>query len=244
MSFDVSKHLGGATMRAKSDVANKLVGMFLHEVSRKITAKIGLGVRDSRYAHSVTQSFGTGCLYCGKALELDRAAVEHLDGMNRFRAGLHIVGNVALSCVRCNREKRRDDQTVVMHLAPSGWECFLSHDGTRCQPKCMNCLYWRTLWPDEAERGERLTANRLRILEFRKIHSEGIRLNDILRSGLIAHLDEVYRECQAFATESIRRRTEETLAALETDSNFFPPIPKCEQLLDDRDHPVLPKATQ
>lgn len=46
--FDVSKHLGGATMRAKSDVANKLVGMFLHEVSRKISARIGLGIRDSQ----------------------------------------------------------------------------------------------------------------------------------------------------------------------------------------------------
>lgn len=219
MSFDVSKHLGGATMRAKSDVANKLVGMFLHEVSRKITAKTGLGVRDPRYAQSVTQSFGSGCLYCDKPLELDRAAVEHLDGMNRFRAGLHIAGNVALSCVRCNREKRRDDQSIVMHLAPSGWESFLSHDGTRCQSKCMNCLYWRMTWPNELERGERLNANRLRILEFRKVHGEGIRLNEILRANLIAHLDEVYRDCQAFATESIRRRTEETLAILESDPN-------------------------
>lgn len=219
MSFDVSKHLGGATMRAKSDVANKLVGMFLHEVSRKITAKVGMGVRDPRYAQSVSASFGSGCLYCGKALELDRAAVEHLDGMNRFRAGLHIPGNVALSCVRCNREKRRDDQTIVLHLAPSGWESFLSHSGKRCRPNCMNCSYWLAMWPDETERVERLIAGRQRILEFRQIHSEGIRLNDILRPGLIAHLDEVYRDCQTFATESIRRRTEETLAILENESD-------------------------
>lgn len=219
MSFDVSKHLGGATMRAKSDVANKLVGMFLHEVSRKITAKIGMSVRDSRYSRSVAESFGTGCLYCGKALELDRAAVEHLDGMNRFRAGLHIPGNVALSCVRCNREKRRDDQAIVLHLAPSGWESFLSHDGARCQSKCMNCSYWRVMWPDEAERIERLSAARQRILDFRQSHGEGIRLNDILRSSLIAHLNEVYRDCQVFAEDSIRRRTEDTLAILEKDAD-------------------------
>ena len=62
MSFDVSKHLGGATLRAKSDVANKLVGMFLHEVSRKITVKLGMGIRDPRYVKSVTDSFGGGCL--------------------------------------------------------------------------------------------------------------------------------------------------------------------------------------
>lgn len=202
-------------MRAKSDVANKLVGMFLHEVSRKITAKIGMGIRDSRYAQSVSESFGTGCLYCKRPLELDRAAVEHLDGMNRFRAGLHIPGNVALSCTRCNREKRRDDQIVELHLAPSGWESFLSHNGTRCQPKCMNCAYWRAVWPDLTERDDRLMGSRQRISDFRTSHGEGIRLNDILRSSLIAHLDEVYRDCQIFATESIRRRTEETLAILD-----------------------------
>ncbi len=217
MSFDVSKHLGGASMRAKSDVANKLVGMFLHEVSRKISAKIGLGVRDARYAQSVSETFGTGCLYCGRTLELDRAAVEHLDGMNRFRAGLHVPGNVALSCVRCNREKRRDDQAIVLHLAQTGWESFLSHDGTRCQPKCMNCAYWRATWPNEVERGEKLLASRQKIFEFRKSHGEGIRLNEILRSHLVAHLDAVYRDCQTFATESIQRRTEETLAILETE---------------------------
>ncbi len=226
MSFDVSKHLGGATSRAKSDVANKLVGMFLHEVSRKITAKIGMGVRDARYVQSVTESFGAECLYCGKGLELDRAAVEHLDGMNRFRAGLHIPGNVALSCVRCNREKRRDDQAILLHLAPSGWESFLSHDGTRCQPKCMNCSYWMTIWANETERIDRLSARRQRILNFRQGHSEGIRLNEILRSGLISHLDEVYRDCQAFATESIRRRTEETLAILEAEPSCFPAMLK------------------
>ena len=205
-------------MRAKSDVANKLVGMFLHEVSRKITAKIGLGVRDTRYVLSVTESFGTGCLYCEKALELDRATVEHLDGMNRFRAGLHIPGNVALSCVRCNREKRRDDQAVILNLASSGWESFLSHDGTRCQPKCMNCLYWSAVWPDKAERADRMLASRQKIFEFREAHCEGVRLNEILRPDLVSHLDAVYRDCQVFATESIRRRTEVVLAILETNT--------------------------
>lgn len=203
-------------MRAKSDVANKLVGMFLHEVSRKIAAKVGLGVRDPRYAQSVTEFFGTSCLYCSRSLEQDRAAVEHLDGMNRFRAGLHIPGNVALSCVRCNREKRRDDQILILHLASTGWESFLSHDGTRCLPSCMNCSYWRGIWPDAAERAEKLNATRKRIISFRNLHAEAIHINDFLRSGLVAHLDEVYRDCQTFATESIRRRTEETLAVLES----------------------------
>lgn len=165
-------------------------------------------------------------MYCGRSLELDRTAVEHLDGMNRFRAGLHIPGNVALSCVRCNREKRRDDQTIMLHLAPSGWESFLSHDGTRCQPKCLNCAYWRAMWPEAGERDEKLMASRQKILQFRKTHIEGIRLNNILRSSLVAHLEEVYRDCQAFATECIRTKTEETLAILETDPDCLPAILK------------------
>ena len=224
MSFDVSKHLGGATLRAKSDVANKLVGMFLHEVSRKITVKLGMGIRDPRYVKSVTDSFGGGCLYCERPLELDRAAVEHLDGMNRFRAGLHIPGNVALSCVRCNREKRRDDQSVSLHLAPSGWESFLSHDASQCKPGCPSCGYWRGVWPDELERVQRLADVRAKVSFFRRQHDEGIRLNVILRPALIAHLNEVYRDCQIFATESIRRGTEETLAVLDTPSDGTPSI--------------------
>lgn len=202
-------------MRAKSDVANKLVGMFLHEVSRKIMVKLGKGVRDSQYGESVKLFFGNGCLYCGKGLEMDRAAVEHLDGMNRFRAGLHIPGNVALSCVRCNREKRRDDQAVLLPLAPSGWESFLAHNGVNCPPKCMNCVYWQTRWPDAADRNMKLTNTRIRIHKFRGLHHEGIAINDLLRPSLIAHLNEVYRDCQAFATDSIRKRTEETLAILD-----------------------------
>ena len=60
-----------------------------------------------------------------------------------------------------------------------------------------------------------LAGIRIRISEFRDLHSEGIRANELLRPSLIAHLHEVYRDCQTFATESIRRRTEETLAMLE-----------------------------
>lgn len=216
MSFDVSKHLGGATMRAKSDVANKLVGMFLHEVSRKVAAKVGMGVRDTRYIQSVTEAFGSNCLYCRKSLEKDRAAVEHLDGMNRFRAGLHIPGNVAVSCVRCNREKRRDDQLPILKLAQTGWESFLAHDGTCCPQNCKSCAYWYSVWPDPAERAQKLMSCRQKTSVFRSGHAEFIRLNDYLRSELINHLDEVYRDCQTFATESIKKRAAETLASLES----------------------------
>jgi hypothetical protein len=137
MSFQTAAYLRKATGRAKSDVANKLVSMFLHEVSRKVTAKIGFNVADEKYVHAVETEFGGHCCYCGRLLESDRAAVEHPDGMNRFRAGLHIPGNVIVSCKKCNNEKRRDDQlhelTLALKQASRGrqrgqWDNFLNLD--------------------------------------------------------------------------------------------------------------------
>jgi len=145
MSFDSSAYLRRATGRAKSDVANKLVSMFLHEISRRLASGLDFGVTDPNYAFAVFKAFGNACCYCGRALESDRAAVEHLDGMNRFRVGLHIPGNVIVSCTRCNREKRRDDSTPKLVLADSGWESFLSHDSTRCVAGCNSCAYWNSV---------------------------------------------------------------------------------------------------
>ena len=152
MNFETSAYLRKATSRAKSDVANKLVSMLLHDVSRKISLKLGMSVTDASYANAVQEAFGANCCYCRSALEKDRAAVEHLEGMNRFRLGLHIPGNVIVACKRCNGEKRRDDQLKILTLAESGWESFLSHDSTRCGDNCTNCRYWKTIWPDAAER--------------------------------------------------------------------------------------------
>lgn len=156
MTFDSSQALRKATGRAKSDVANKLVSMFLHEVSRRACEVGGSSVSSPDYLESVLTSFGHRCMYCERDLEHDRAAVEHLDGMNRFRVGLHVPGNVAVACRRCNSEKRRDDQKLVLHLAPTGWASFLSHDTSRCDVGCKTCNYWTSLWPDLSQRKEML----------------------------------------------------------------------------------------
>ena len=90
MSFPSSAYLRTATSRAKSDVANKLVSMFLHDLSRKICASLKLSITDAQYAEAVEAAFGSDCCYCQQPLEKDRASVEHLEGMNRFRLGLHV----------------------------------------------------------------------------------------------------------------------------------------------------------
>ena len=90
MSFRIQDCLAKATGRAKSDVANKLISMLLHETSRRICSYYGLSVGDPRYGESVFAAFGNTCCYCDQILENDRTVVEHPEGMNRFRAGLHI----------------------------------------------------------------------------------------------------------------------------------------------------------
>lgn len=142
MSFDVAASLRKSTGRAKSDVANKLVSMFLHEVSRKACAAGGMYVSDSRYSASVVVAFGQNCLYCGQELVPSVSpVVEHLNGMNRMSVGLHVPGNVAMACKTCNNQKRNDDQKLT--LAENGWQSFLSHDGSRCEEGCRTCAYWR-----------------------------------------------------------------------------------------------------
>jgi hypothetical protein len=209
MTFDTAAYLRRATARAKSDVANKLVSMFLHDVSRKLCGKLELSVNDSRYAESVSQIFGSACCYCGGTLERDRASVEHLDGMNRFRVGLHIPGNVIVACTQCNREKRRDDSRPTLVLAETGWESFLSHDATKCATTCNSCSYWKNIWPEENERVRNLRCAKERIAAFRAKYANYLELNAKARPKLAKSIDAIYRDCQHFATTRIKEAVEE-----------------------------------
>jgi hypothetical protein len=211
MTFDTSSYLCRATGRAKSDVANKLISMFLHDVSRKLCNSLELRVNDPRYGAAATATFGTACCYCGLPLETDRVSVEHLDGMNRFRIGLHVPGNVILACTRCNREKRRDDSKATLTLAESGWESFLSHDGDKCGSECKSCAYWSRMWPDRIERLSNLRTARARITAFRKGYEAYLDLNTRAKKVLSEKIDAIYRDCQVFATERIKTAVDDVL---------------------------------
>lgn len=203
MSFDVAAALKKSTSRAKSDVANKLVSMFLHDVSRKACAGGGMTVSDLRYAEAVISAFGRNCLYCGKSLEADRATVEHLNGMNRLSVGLHVPGNVAMACKRCNNEKRQDDQ--LLRLADNGWESFLSHDNSRCSTDCKTCGYWAGIWPDAGTRRKSLTEARERILQFQEPYRRYVGWSASVRESLRQKIEVLYRDCQKFATDEISK---------------------------------------
>jgi len=178
--------------------------MFLHELSRTISRDWPIRVDGAEYEDIVRRSFGNRCPYCSRALALTDAVVEHLDGMNRYRAGLHVPGNVLVACRKCNGEKRRDDSLLLLSLAPTGWESFLSHNRSSCAPDCRTCHYWGTIWIDESECNVQLNENLRRIREFRNGFKEFQAVIPTLAATLPKFLTKLYSDCQAFAESEIR----------------------------------------
>ncbi len=213
---DPSSLLLTATRRAKSDVANKLISMFLHELSRRISQDWRIRVEGREYERMVRLSFENRCPYCLCLLADTVPVVEHLDGMNRYRAGLHVPGNVLVACRRCNSEKRRDDSRLVLTLAQSGWESFLSHDGTRCLQHCATCRYWAGIWPDESHRRAKLADNSQRIRAFRAEFQEFARTLPLLTKTLPELLTKLYSDCQSFAQSEMDLRLNEFLLIYRT----------------------------
>jgi len=200
---DATGQLRSATRRAKSDVANKLISMFLHELSRKVCREWGMRVEGAGYGELVRARFGNCCPYCLRSLVETLPVIEHLDGMNRYRTGLHIPRNVLVSCTKCNSEKRRDDGLKELILADFGWASFLSHDGSRCSSSCKTCRYWATVWPERQERLIRLSENLERIRSFR---GEFPMLEEVIASlatKLPDALTKLYVDCQLFAESEI-----------------------------------------
>jgi hypothetical protein len=188
--------------------------MFLHELSRKICSSLELSITDAQYGDAVDTAFGSNCCYCYLPLEKDRTAIEHLEGMNRFRLGLHIPGNVILACKRCNSEKRRDDQLHDLTLAEFGWESFLSHDTTRCETDCMSCRYWKMVRPDPTERTENMKNARQKITAFRSQYPASLQWSRDARTLLKDVVDSLYRGCQEFATNQIRTTVDKAYSSL------------------------------
>lgn len=201
---DPTAQLRSATRRAKSDVANKLISMFLHELSRRISENWPIKVDGEEYGRLVRTWFKNRCPYCSCNLADTGSIIEHLDGMNRYRAGLHAPGNVLVACRKCNSEKRRDDSLKVLTLGRSGWESFLSHEGTRCAASCLTCRYWKSIWEDEIERKLRLNENLQRVRSFRGEFPEFERVLPSLAETLPALLTKLYSDCQTFAETEIK----------------------------------------
>lgn len=178
--------------------------MFLHELSRSISQSWKIKVDGREYENLVRKFFQNHCPYCSCSLSLSDSVIEHLDGMNRCRGGLHVPGNVLVTCRRCNSEKRRDDSLRILRLAPTGWESFLSHDGTRCVSTCPTCRYWESVWKDVIERREAMSKNLQRIRTFRGEFAEFQAAIPSLAAVLPGLLTKLYSDCQNFAESEIK----------------------------------------
>jgi len=178
--------------------------MCLHELSRRISQSWPIKVDGEEYEKLVRERFSNRCPYCSCDLTDANSVIEHLDGMNRYRAGLHVPGNVLVACKRCNGEKRRDDSLRVLSLAGSGWESFLSHEGTRCPATCRTCHYWKSVWKDQAERELRLNENLQRIRSFRGAFVEFDQVLPSLMETQPELLTKLYSDCQTFAEAEIK----------------------------------------
>lgn len=199
--------------------------MFLHRLSRNVTEIIGEAITDPSYATAVASMFGSKCAYCGRALDKDRVAVEHLDGMNRFRLGLHLTGNVVVSCKRCNTEKRRDDQRPILVLAQTGWESFLSHDSTRCESSCKSCSYWASIWPDDSSRRQNMEEALSRLRVFRdRYHTANDWINQH-RILLNEQVERLYRDGQVYAVTEIEKITALVTQPAPSKPSACPPPP-------------------
>ena len=63
---DSTTRLQTATRRAKSDVANKLISMCLHTLSRKLLEKESIRIDDAEYLDAVRPHFLDQCPYCSR----------------------------------------------------------------------------------------------------------------------------------------------------------------------------------
>lgn len=200
VDFDSARLLAKAGGRAKSDVANKLVSMALHQLSQQLESR--LTVRSEQYRQAVREEFRNCCPYCDEPLSSSSNTIlEHLDAMNQFRAGLHVPGNVLPACRPCNLEKRRDDQARALPDGVGGWEQFLSHDSTSCKLGCKTCMYWEKKWSGFTveQRRCKLQTQARRIAAFReRFLPPGAQE---LSKRIAPQLRHFYESAQAFAKD-------------------------------------------
>lgn len=114
---DPTSQLRSATRRAKSDVANKLVSMFLHELSRRLSRTWQVAIDGPEYENLVREQFRNRCPYCSCELTNTVTVIEHLDGMNRYRVGLHVPGTCWW---RVDGATTRSG--VMIHCDPYTWQ--------------------------------------------------------------------------------------------------------------------------
>lgn len=93
--------------RAKADIANTALRIFLQEMGAAYDEERGLAPYNGNRDFAVVREFfGQRCCYCDCDLSVGRTAQDHLIPMNKTSLGLHAWGNVVPACQDCNARKQ------------------------------------------------------------------------------------------------------------------------------------------
>jgi hypothetical protein len=97
--------------KARSDIANFAVRIFLHEMGVAYDQERGLDpYKKPKHFKEVQDFFGGRCCYCGVEFTAERPPVEdHLIPTNKKDLGLHAWGNIVPACRECNAKKHGGD---------------------------------------------------------------------------------------------------------------------------------------
>ena len=93
--------------RARSDIANTALRIFLQELGEAYDKKRGFEpYAGKKHFADIKKYFGGRCCYCGSELQAGREAQDHLIPTNREYLGLHAWGNIVPACDSCNAKKQ------------------------------------------------------------------------------------------------------------------------------------------
>jgi HNH endonuclease len=96
--------------RAKSDIANMAIRIFLQEMGRAYDEERQLPPYNSKqHFPTVRQFFEERCCYCGMDFASTAAHQDHLIPVNKTDLGLHAWGNIVPACQECNAKKHGSD---------------------------------------------------------------------------------------------------------------------------------------
>lgn len=96
--------------RAKSDIANMAIRIFLQDMGRAYDEERNLPPYNRRkHFPAIRTFFEERCCYCGASFDRTAAHQDHLVPVNKTDLGLHAWGNIVPACQECNTRKHGSD---------------------------------------------------------------------------------------------------------------------------------------
>ncbi len=112
--------------KARADIANTAVRIFLHDMGVAYDQKNGREPwTKAKHLPIVKEFFGNKCCYCGVDFSAAEPAFEdHLIPTNKTDLGLHAWGNIVPACRECNAKKQGSDwrDFIIQRAGPDAAE--------------------------------------------------------------------------------------------------------------------------